>query len=77
MKKVDLLVKGNIISNVIGGGAKALLNIQALSNPDNYDLTNAIIIEGNLNIKSIKGFGFVICTGAVVAIGEEEDNVSI
>lgn len=77
MKKVDLLVKGNIIAHVLGGGTNTSINIEALGNPSDYDLTNALIIEGNLDIETIKGYGVIVCTGVVASTGKEGDNVSI
>lgn len=77
MKKVDLLVKGNIIAHVLGGGTNTSINIEALGDPSDYDLTNALIIEGNLDIETIKGYGVIICTGVAASTGKEGDNVSI
>lgn len=77
MKKVDLLVKGNIIAHVLGGGTNTSINIEALDNPSDYDLTNALIIEGNLDIETIKGYGVIVCTGVAASTGKEGDNVSI
>lgn len=76
MKKVDLLVKGNIIAHILGG-TNTSINIEALGNPSDYDLTNALIIEGNLDIETIKGYGVIVCTGVVASTGKEGDNVSI
>lgn len=77
MKKVDLLVKGNIIAHVLGGGTNTSINIEALGDPSDYDLTNALIIEGNLDIETIKGYGVIVCTGVAASTGKEGDNVSI
>lgn len=77
MKKVDLLVKGNIIAHILGGGTNTSINIEALGNPGDYDLTNALIIEGNLDIETIKGYGVIVCTGVAASTGKEGDNVSI
>lgn len=77
MKKVDLLVKGNIIAHVLGGGTDTSINIEALGNPSDYDLTNALIIEGNLDVETIKGYGVIVCTGVAASTGKEGDNVSI
>ena len=76
MKKVDLLVKGNIIAHVLGGGTNTSINIEALGDPSDYDLTNALIIEGNLDIETIKGYGVIVCTGVAASTGKEGDNVS-
>lgn len=77
MKKVDLLVKGNIIAHVLGGGDNTSIRIEALGNPSDYDLTNALIIEGNLDIETIKGYGVIVCTGVAASTGKEGDNVSV
>ena len=77
MMKVDLLFKGNIIAHGLGGGTNTSINIEALGNPSDYDLTNALIIEGNLDIETIKGYGVIVCTGVAASTGKEGDNVSI
>lgn len=70
MKKVNLLVKGDVISNIMsiqpstGGGSNVDLICKA--NPEDYDLTSAIIIEGNLDIDSITVRGIVAITGRFV-----------
>ena len=65
MKKVDLVIKGNLFAEKVAGGGEIPLNVSTLDDPNQYDLKNAIIIEGDLDITSLTGCGVVVCTGAV------------
>lgn len=67
MKKVDLLIKGNLFADKVEGGGKLSLDVTTLADPSKYDLTNATIIEGDLDIVSLTCCGIVVCTGAVTS----------
>lgn len=84
-KEIDILIKGNLICNkasradLVGGGGREPSLICGVSNEklEEYNLDNATIINGDLKVKELLYNCCIIVTGAVVAIGEEEDNVSI
>ncbi|QOR58263.1 hypothetical protein [uncultured phage cr106_1] len=69
--KVNLVVKGDIISNgcisarVVGGYEPSLLS--KVENLDDYDISQAIIIDGNLICDNLIYTGTVIATGYVAA----------
>lgn len=70
--KVNLVVKGDIISNgcisarVVGGGHEPSL-LSKVENLDDYDISQAIIIDGNLICDNLIYTGTVIATGYVAA----------
>lgn len=68
--KVNLVIKGDIISNgyisaSVGGDRPSLLS--KVDNLDNYDISEAIIIDGNLVCNNFEYAGLVIVTGYVAA----------
>ena len=68
-KKVDLLIKGNllVINNITGGGIFST-SLEQLE--EHFNVSEAAIIEGNLNIESFDCRSLcVVVLGAVVAKG--------
>lgn len=68
-KKVDLLIKGNllVINNITGGGIFST-SLEQLE--EHFNVSEAAIIEGDLNVKSFDCRSLcVVVLGAVVAKG--------
>ena len=68
-KKVDLLIKGNllVINNITGGGIFST-SLEQLE--EHFNVSEAAIIEGDLNIESFDCRSlWVVVLGAVVAKG--------
>lgn len=71
--KVNLVVKGDIISNgcisarVMGGGGHEPSLLSNVDNLDGYDISQAIIIDGSLICDNFIYTGTVIVTGYVAA----------
>lgn len=73
-KKVDLLIKGDLIADRItaysiiidGGGVSDII---CDKNIDNYDILKAIVIEGDVCVKSLISPLYVLVTGNIVAKG--------
>lgn len=68
-KKVDLLIKGNllVINNITGGGIFST-SLEQLE--EHFNVSEAAIIEGDLNIESFDCRSLcVVVLGAVVAKG--------
>ena len=70
MKKVDLYVYGNIISNgdVLTSRDSKQIEKQSYVNDNEVDLSEAIIIHGDLVVDEINiGKKFVCCSGDIMA----------
>lgn len=71
--KVNLVVKGDIISNgcissrVVEGGGHEPSLLSNVDNLDGYDISQAIIIDGSLICDNFIYTGTVIVTGYVAA----------
>lgn len=69
MEKVDILITGNLIANVIlrGGGNKCAItcNVSKETLEKNYDLTDATIINGNLNTNEFSYDSRIVVMGEV------------
>lgn len=68
-KKVDLLIKGNllVINNITGGGIFST-SLEQLE--EHFNVSEAAIIEGDLNVESFDCRSLcVVVLGAVVAKG--------
>lgn len=69
--KANLVIKGDVISNgyisaSVGEGNRPSL-LSKVDNLDNYDISEAIIIDGNLVCNNFEYAGLVIVTGYVAA----------
>lgn len=66
MEKVSLLIKGNLqCKNILRGG-----NFVFLAKESDYDLSECVIIEGDLITESdIKADGLVLVTGFIDVTG--------
>ena len=69
--KANLVIKGDVISNgyisaSVGGENRPSL-LSKVDNLDNYDISEAIIIDGNLVCNNFEYAGLVIVTGYVAA----------
>lgn len=80
--KVNLIVKGNLIAKTIdestphrrGGistGSTTIVNTDDLSN---FDVSGAVVIEGDINVSKFYYNGIVVVTGQVVSLGESDNN---
>lgn len=71
MEKVDILITGNLIANVIlregGGDNKCAItcNVSKETLEKNYDLTDATIINGDLNINKFSYDSRIVVMGEV------------
>lgn len=70
MEKVDILITGNLIANVIlrgGGDNKCAItcNVSKETLEKNYDLTDATIINGNLNTNEFSYDSRIVVMGEV------------
>lgn len=71
--KANLVIKGDVISNgyisasVGRGGENRPSLLSKVDNLDNYDISEAIIIDGNLVCNNFEYAGLVIVTGYVAA----------
>lgn len=66
MEKVNLLIKGNLFLATGGGRIYG-----GVDNLNDYDLTSAIIIEGNITCDSIDSNGLTLVTGSITFIDKE------
>lgn len=67
MEKVNLLIKGNLFLTTGGGGRI----YGGIDNLNGYDLTSAIIIEGNITCDSIDSNGLTLVTGSITFINKK------
>lgn len=70
--KANLVIKGDVISNgyisaSVGGGENRPSLLSKVDNLDNYDISEAIIIDGDLVCDNFEYAGLVIVTGYVAA----------
>lgn len=70
--KANLVIKGDVISNgyisaSVGGGENRPSLLSKVDNLDNYDISEAIIIDGDLICDNFEYAGLVIVTGYVAA----------
>lgn len=66
MEKVNLLIKGNLFLTTGGGRIYC-----GIDNLNDYDLTSAIIIEGNITCDSIDSNGLTLVTGSITFISKK------
>lgn len=69
--KVNLVIKGDVISNgyisaSVGGENRPSL-LSKVDNLDNYDISEATVIDGDLICDNFEYAGLVIVTGYVAA----------
>lgn len=77
MKKADIFVKGDIICQG-DFSAKYPFSVEANADPEEYDLTDAIIIDGPLNATNINvGTRSIAATGSITAMGLNDDMIRI
>ena len=74
-KKVDLFLFGNIL---VHGNASCLIheggNLYSNANPDEFDLSSAIVITGDFNVEDLDAKSrSVACTGYLTTIEKPED----
>lgn len=70
--KANLVIKGDVISNgyisaSVGRGENRPSLLSKVDNLDNYDISEAIIIDGDLVCDNFEYAGLVIVTGYVAA----------
>lgn len=70
--KVNLVIKGDVISNgyisaSVGGGENRPSLLSKVDNLDNYDISEATVINGDLICDNFEYAGLVIVTGYVAA----------
>jgi hypothetical protein len=70
--KVNLVIKGDVISNgyisaSVGGGENRPSLLSKVDNLDNYDISEATVIDGDLICDNFEYAGLVIVTGYVAA----------
>lgn len=70
--KVNLVIKGDVISNgyisaSVGGGENRPSLLSKVDNLDNYDISEATVIDGDLICDNFEYAGLVIVTGYVTA----------
>lgn len=70
--KVNLVIKGDVISNgyisaSVGGGENRPSLLSKVDNLDNYDISEATVIDGDLVCNNFEYAGLVIVTGYVAA----------
>lgn len=70
--KVNLVIKGDVISNgyisaSVGGGENRPSLLSKVDNLDNYDISEATVIDGDLICDNFEYTGLVIVTGYVAA----------
>nr|DAO26031.1 MAG TPA: hypothetical protein [Crassvirales sp.] len=70
--KANLVIKGDVISNgyistSVGGGENRPSLLSKVDNLDNYDISEATVIDGDLICDNFEYAGLVIVTGYVAA----------
>lgn len=70
--KVNLVIKGDVISNgyisaSVGEGENRPSLLSKVDNLDNYDISEATVIDGDLICDNFEYAGLVIVTGYVAA----------
>lgn len=70
--KVNLVIKGDVISNgyisaSVEGGENRPSLLSKVDNLDNYDISEATVIDGDLVCNNFEYAGLVIVTGYVAA----------
>lgn len=66
MKKVNLIIKGNLLLSTGGGNIYC-----GVDNLNDYDITSAIIIEGDITCDSITANSLTLVTGNIIFIDKE------
>lgn len=65
MEKVTLLIRGNLICKeiLLGGGKSDLVTC---ANENDYDISEAIVVDGDVNLGVVACSGIILVTGDVI-----------